>query len=272
MKYKNRTPLLSLLRLVFLPLIFFSFWLSFGSIAFAAIVTALIKTARYFFKKWKKSKNPCVRACGLLCFASLQRFFQFFNSVALSFVMLFDKPYLRACRSSAALLANKSAALDMVVSNSLLDDVVGMGTVLCAVLCGTLASVLCFAHFDLPFVVSTIVIVAAIFIGYCVMYPIYCALDAAVSSLFVLIILEPATFAANHAELRAKLYAARPAFFDGKQRHKGKRSRRESDVATAAAAVAGGGGGGAVASESHSKRSRHHSNRSRRNTNREGTE
>ena len=62
-----------------------------GSVAFAALITALLKTARYFFNRWKRAKyNVCFKICGLLCFASLESVFRLFNSYALAFLAMCD--------------------------------------------------------------------------------------------------------------------------------------------------------------------------------------
>jgi hypothetical protein len=174
-----------------------------GSIALGSLFIALLKTLQYFFKKWKKSKNPCCKVVGLSCFYCLRKIFELFTTYAMVHVAMFGHSYFEAARATVQLA--RASGLDAAVSNQLVEDIVGMGTFIGALLTGTLACVCAFAVYDVPLVVAVCMIATGLLAGYACLYIPLMALDSAVATVFTCWIVDPRSFRqhALHDELDA---------------------------------------------------------------------
>jgi hypothetical protein len=159
-----------------------AFWYGFGSIAFGSLLVALLKLALYFFRKWKKSKNPIVKWCGLCCFCCLKSILQFFNTYAFVRVAMFNENYWTAAKGTVAML--RLRGLDAVAGNVLVRDLIAVGTSIGALIAGTTAAVMSLAVFDLPLVVAFCAVVLALLIGYAVLYVPLAALESSVATFF----------------------------------------------------------------------------------------
>ena len=159
-----------------------AFTWSFGSICLGSLLVALLKLALYFFRKWKKSKNPVVKWCGWCCFCCLNSLLAFFNTYAFVRVGLYNESYWQGAKHTAAML--KRRGLDAVAGNVLVRDLIGVGSSIGSLVAGTTAAVMSFAVFNLPLVVSFCAVILALIIGYAVLYVSLVALESAVATFF----------------------------------------------------------------------------------------
>jgi hypothetical protein len=165
---------------------------SFGSICFGSLLVALLKLALYFFRKWKKSKNPLVKWCGFCCFCCLNSLLQLFNTYAFVRVGLYNESYWGGAKFTAAMLKKKG--LDVVAGNVLVRDLIGVGSSIGSIVAGTTAALVALVAFKMPLIVSFAAVVLALIIGYAILYVSLVALESAVATFFTVWHIDDALF------------------------------------------------------------------------------
>ncbi|KAG0267595.1 putative choline transporter, neither null mutation nor overexpression affects choline transport [Mortierella polycephala] len=111
---------------------------SFGSICFGSLLIALLQTLRYVLNSMRSDSNDGLMAflamCASCILSCLEGLFEIFNKFAFTQVAMYGKPFTKAARDTWEMI--KDRGVDAIINDSLVGNVLGMGTLLVAVLSG----------------------------------------------------------------------------------------------------------------------------------------
>ncbi|KAF9139470.1 putative choline transporter, neither null mutation nor overexpression affects choline transport [Mortierella sp. GBA39] len=111
---------------------------SFGSICFGSLLIALLQTLRYILNSLRSDSDEGIQAflamCASCILSMLEGLFEIFNKFAFTQVAMYGKPFVRAAKDTWELI--KDRGIDALVNDSLVGNVLGMGTFAVALLSG----------------------------------------------------------------------------------------------------------------------------------------
>ena len=111
---------------------------SFGSICFGSLLIALLQTLRYILNSLRSDQDDGLMAfiamCASCILSCLEGLFEIFNKFAFTQVAIYGKPFVQAASDTWALI--KDRGIDAVVNDSLVGNVLGMGSFAVAILSG----------------------------------------------------------------------------------------------------------------------------------------
>lgn len=111
---------------------------SFGSICFGSLLIALLQTLRYILNSLRSDSDDGIQAflamCASCILSMLEGLFEIFNKFAFTQVAMYGKPFVRAAKDTWELI--KDRGVEAIVNDSLVGNVLGMGTLAVALLSG----------------------------------------------------------------------------------------------------------------------------------------
>ncbi|GJJ77400.1 hypothetical protein EMPS_09759 [Entomortierella parvispora] len=111
---------------------------SFGSICFGSLLIALLQTLRYILNSLRSDQDDGLMAfiamCASCILSCLEGLFEIFNKFAFTQVAIYGKPFVQAASDTWALI--KDRGVDAIVNDSLVGNVLGMGSFAIAIMSG----------------------------------------------------------------------------------------------------------------------------------------
>ncbi|KAF9184076.1 putative choline transporter, neither null mutation nor overexpression affects choline transport [Haplosporangium sp. Z 767] len=111
---------------------------SFGSICFGSLLIALLQTLRYILNSMRSDSDDGFMAflamCASCILSCLEGLFEIFNKFAFTQVAMYGKPFVKAASDTWEMI--KDRGVDAIINDSLVGNVLGMGSLLVAVLSG----------------------------------------------------------------------------------------------------------------------------------------
>lgn len=111
---------------------------SFGSVCYGSLLIALLQTLRYVLNSLRSDQDDGLMAFIAMCadciLSCLEGLFAIFNKFAFTQVAIYGKPFVQAASDTWALI--KDRGVDAIVNDSLVGNVLGMGTFSVAILSG----------------------------------------------------------------------------------------------------------------------------------------
>jgi len=92
---------------------------SFGSIVLGSLIVAILKTARYFYRKAKNSRKPWVKLVVLCFFTCIESIIQTFNMYAFVQVAIYGSSYCVAGKNTLKLI--KKCGIEAIANDDLTD-------------------------------------------------------------------------------------------------------------------------------------------------------
>jgi hypothetical protein len=109
---------------------------SFGSICFGSLLIALLQTLRYILNSLRNDSDEglmvFLTACADCLLGILEGLFEIFNKFAFTQVAIYAKPFVKAAKDTWELV--KARGVDAIVNDSLVGNVLGMGSISVALL------------------------------------------------------------------------------------------------------------------------------------------
>ncbi|KAG0209284.1 putative choline transporter, neither null mutation nor overexpression affects choline transport [Mortierella sp. NVP41] len=111
---------------------------SFGSVCFGSLLIALLQTLRYILNSLRTDSDDGIMQFLAMCadciLSMLEGLFEIFNKFAFTQVAMYGKPFVRAAKDTWTLI--KDRGIEAIVNDSLVGNVLGMGTLSVALLSG----------------------------------------------------------------------------------------------------------------------------------------
>ncbi|KAG0232441.1 putative choline transporter, neither null mutation nor overexpression affects choline transport [Actinomortierella wolfii] len=111
---------------------------SFGSVCFGSLLIALLQTLRYILNSARNDSDDGFAAFIAMCadciLSCLEGLFEIFNKFAFTQVAMYGKPFIVAARDTWEMI--KDRGVEAIVNDSLVGNVLGMGTLFVAILSG----------------------------------------------------------------------------------------------------------------------------------------
>ncbi|ORZ38208.1 plasma-membrane choline transporter-domain-containing protein [Catenaria anguillulae PL171] len=194
---------------------------SFGSICYGSLLVAIIQTLRAVIDGAKKNNDSPIVAFIICCIdcllACLQGILEAFNKFAFCQVAIYGKDYCRAAKDTWQLI--KDRGIEALIADSLIDNVLGFGMLLCAGIT-TLVSWLVYAATraatNAPAVSGgvdvalIIVLITAAVLGALLFGLLSMVIDSGVTCTFVCLAEDPAALKATKPELWEKIRITYP--------------------------------------------------------------
>lgn len=113
---------------------------SFGSICFGSLLVAILQTIRFVLRSLENQSREDGNTFAAICLCCIQciigmieNLVEYFNKWAYAQVAIYGKPYCQAAKDTWALC--KSRGVDAIINDSLVDNVLFMGTMVAALIC-----------------------------------------------------------------------------------------------------------------------------------------
>lgn len=115
---------------------------SFGSIAFGSLIVAVIQTLRYLARSAQNDRNNEGIVAILACFAAcilgmLENIIEYLNEYAYTQVAIYGRSFVQAAKSTWRLI--KSHGIDAIINDNLIGNVLGMTSLMVAIVSGACA-------------------------------------------------------------------------------------------------------------------------------------
>ncbi|KAF9933491.1 putative choline transporter, neither null mutation nor overexpression affects choline transport [Linnemannia zychae] len=111
---------------------------SFGSICFGSLLIALLQTLRYILDSLRSDSDNGIQAflamCASCLLSMLEGLFEIFNKFAYTQVAMYGKSFIHAAKDTWQLI--KDRGIEALINDSLVGNVLGMGTLAVALLSG----------------------------------------------------------------------------------------------------------------------------------------
>ncbi|KAF9581658.1 putative choline transporter, neither null mutation nor overexpression affects choline transport [Lunasporangiospora selenospora] len=111
---------------------------SFGSICFGSLLIALLQTLRYVLNSLRSDSDDGLMAflamCASCILSCLEGLFEIFNKFAFTQVAIYGKPFVQAAKDTWEMI--KDRGVDAIVNDSLVGNVLAMGTLMIGILSG----------------------------------------------------------------------------------------------------------------------------------------
>jgi len=174
---------------------------SFGSICFGSLLIALLQTLHYILNSLRSDSDDGIMAflamCASCILSMLEGLFEIFNKFAFTQVAMYGKPFVRAAKDTWELIKNRG--IEAIVNDSLVGNVLGMGTLSVALLSGffgyAYVSILqpsFYENQDKDFVMFAVIFVEVI-LGVAMMSVPNNVIDSGVTTTFVALAEDPQT-------------------------------------------------------------------------------
>ncbi|OAQ34868.1 DUF580-domain-containing protein [Linnemannia elongata AG-77] len=182
---------------------------SFGSICFGSLLIALLQTLRYILNSLRSDSDDGIQAflamCASCILSMLEGLFEIFNKFAFTQVAMYGKPFVRAAKDTWELI--KDRGIEAIVNDSLVGNVLGMGTLAVALLSGFFGYVYVsvvqpsfYENQDKDFVMFAVIFVEMI-LGVAMMSVPNNVIDSGVTTTFVALAEDPQTLLDTKPEL-----------------------------------------------------------------------
>ncbi|KAG0296120.1 putative choline transporter, neither null mutation nor overexpression affects choline transport [Linnemannia gamsii] len=182
---------------------------SFGSICFGSLLIALLQTLRYILNSLRSDSDDGIMAflamCASCILSMLESLFEIFNKFAFTQVAMYGKPFVRAAKDTWELI--KDRGIEALVNDSLVSNVLGMGSFAVALLSGFFGYVYVsivqpsfYENQDKDVVMFAVVIVEMI-LGVAMMSIPNNVIDSGVTTTFVALAEDPQTLLDTKPEL-----------------------------------------------------------------------
>ncbi|KAF9972161.1 putative choline transporter, neither null mutation nor overexpression affects choline transport [Actinomortierella ambigua] len=170
---------------------------SFGSVCFGSLLIALLQTLRYILDSASNDSDDGFMAfiamCAACILSCIEGLVEIFNKFAFTQVAMYGKPFIVAAKDTWELIKNRG--VDAVVNDTLVGRVLGMGSLLVAILSGLYGYLFLkivrpsFAEGDE--VVTVVVVVVEIILGVVMVSIPNNVLDSGVTTTFVALAEDP---------------------------------------------------------------------------------
>ncbi|KAF9386298.1 putative choline transporter, neither null mutation nor overexpression affects choline transport [Podila verticillata] len=174
---------------------------SFGSVCFGSLLIALLQTLRYILNSLRNDSDDGIMAflamCASCILSCLEGLFEIFNKFAFTQVAMYGKPFVQAAHDTWALI--KDRGVDAIVNDSLVGNVLGMGSLSVALASGLYGYLFlavvqpAFYDKDDEPIVYAIVILLEVILGVVMMSVPNNVLDSGVTTTFVALAEDPET-------------------------------------------------------------------------------
>ncbi|KAG0089276.1 putative choline transporter, neither null mutation nor overexpression affects choline transport [Podila epicladia] len=174
---------------------------SFGSVCFGSLLIALLQTLRYILNSLRNDSDDGIMAflamCASCILSCLEGLFEIFNKFAFTQVAMYGKPFVQAAHDTWTLI--KDRGIDAIVNDSLVGNVLGMGSLSVALASGLYGYLFlavvqpAFYDKDDEPIVYAIVIFLEIILGVVMMSVPNNVLDSGVTTTFVALAEDPET-------------------------------------------------------------------------------
>lgn len=174
---------------------------SFGSVCFGSLLIALLQTLRYILNSLRNDSDDGIMAflamCASCILSCLEGLFEIFNKFAFTQVAMYGKPFVQAAHDTWALI--KDRGIDAIVNDSLVGNVLGMGSLSVALTSGLYGYLFLavvqpkFYDKDDEPIVYAIVVFLEIILGIVMMSVPNNVLDSGVTTTFVALAEDPET-------------------------------------------------------------------------------
>ncbi|KAJ3035236.1 putative choline transporter, neither null mutation nor overexpression affects choline transport [Rhizophlyctis rosea] len=171
---------------------------SFGSICFGSLIIALIQTVRALLRSAANenaSDGNLVAAflaiCAECCLSCIEGLIEYFNKWAFAQVAIYGKDYISAAKATWQLC--KSRGIDAIINDSLIGNVLGIGSILVGLITAFVGYLYVQLSPDLPNDTSNFIIIAfiAFFIGLSEFTILANVIDSGVTTTFVCLAEDP---------------------------------------------------------------------------------
>ncbi|KAF9938307.1 putative choline transporter, neither null mutation nor overexpression affects choline transport [Modicella reniformis] len=174
---------------------------SFGSICFGSLLIALLQTLRYVLNSLRSDSDEglmvFLATCAECVLSCLEGLFETFNKFAFTQVAMYGKPFVKAAQDTWELI--KDRGVDAIVNESLVGNVLGMGSLAVALASGLygylffkLFSPTFYAKENEPLVMAAVIVVEMI-LGFVMMSVPNNVIDSGVTTTFVALAEDPQT-------------------------------------------------------------------------------
>ncbi|KAJ3173399.1 putative choline transporter, neither null mutation nor overexpression affects choline transport [Irineochytrium annulatum] len=175
---------------------------SLGTICFASLILASLKTLHYFYRRAKNSRKPIFKLIVLTLLSCIENILRVFNLYAMVRVGVRHESFVQAARKTAGMIRERG--VEAIVTDDGVDRVMSAGRIAGAITIGFVGWVVGISH-KLDFDVGLLVLVISLLFGFAVLSVMAVTVEMSVAALFVMVAENPEAMVINHPSLCADL-------------------------------------------------------------------
>ncbi|KAJ3096451.1 putative choline transporter, neither null mutation nor overexpression affects choline transport [Phlyctochytrium planicorne] len=169
---------------------------SFGTICFASLILASLKTFHYMYRRARNSRKPILRTIVLLLLSCIEWILKVFNLYALARVGVRHEGYCSAAKKTAEVL--KVRGMEAVVNDDCVDKVMGGGRWVGAISVSVSGFIASKFVYKLDWDISFMVAIVSLLFGFSILSIMASTVEMSVVTLFVCLAENPEAMLLNH--------------------------------------------------------------------------